>query len=277
MRRAWRAILLITIIHLSDLHIHRKADAKDNRNARTLVREIVRRHGHVSKRNTYIVITGDLVDSITRPHYENLRRLVLDPLRREHFKVLATPGNHDYARMGNSFRPEGPALFHEYVQPGQYPHVYPSDARVAPGTSEVRFIGLDTADKQEQVFLANGVIDERQLEEFRHLLETHKNEFIVVHFHHHPFIFNPAKAFRKYAQFMRAIRGRHNLVVLFGHHHRSRAFFGRAGIPLMLASNKVTRATRGVLSYRVVTLDRKAEGFGKGLTGVDVVTVEFSA
>lgn len=267
-------LILITIAHLSDMHIQKRAEAKYNRNAKVLVEHLVHT---LPKSNSYVVMTGDLVDSISREHYENLKRVVLDPLREAKLTILAAPGNHDYAIVGNRFRQWGPELFHEYVERGSYPLVYPPVDRVPPGESVVRFIGLDTADKHEQVFLATGILDDVQFREFSAALETFKNEFLVIFLHHHPFIFNPTKAFRKNRMFLDAVTRRPNVIVLFGHDHRSAAFFGRKGVQLMLASGRVTKPRRDVLAYRLIKLDRNAAGFGTGLNGVSIYTEEIPA
>lgn len=267
---------MITVFHLSDFHIMRRRDSAENRNAQVLVDHLLTRYGHHAKHAMFAVMTGDLVHSITVEHYQNLRKLVLDPLR-ERFNVIVVPGNHDYARVGHFHHPTGPALFHEFAENRTYPLLEPSVEKVPAGEAKVRFVALDTADKEDEVFSANGILDEGQVYELRRILAHHKHEFLVLCMHHHPFNQNPFTAFREYRRFLRLIRHKRNVIVLFGHKHRSQPFFDREGVPLMLASSKVTRAKRGVLSFRVLRMNTRAEGFGRGLTGIEFHTEEIPA
>ncbi|MBN2311919.1 MAG: metallophosphoesterase [Candidatus Hydrogenedentes bacterium] len=268
---------MVTIIHLSDLHIRKGAERRDNRNAEHLVHYLVGRYGHRPRESTFVIVTGDLVHSITRRHYENLVATVLTPLQ-EKFRVLTVPGNHDYARMGHFFDPSGPPLFAEFVDGRRHPVV--DDARSPDryhrGQGCVRLIGLDTADKDDRVFLANGVLDERQVHKLKGLLAHHERDFLVVYLHHHPFNRNPFTAFRRYRRFLDTIQGKVNLI-LFGHKHVSAAFFDRCGVPLMLAAGKATQSHRGALSFRVIRLNTKVDGFGEGLRGVRFYTEEIPA
>ena len=115
---------MITIIHLSDLHIHGKASKPDNQNAVCLVDYLLAKYGHMAKRETFVVLTGDLVDDAALKQYRNLKRVVLDRLGAR-FTLLAAPGNHDYAWKGNIFTPKGPKRFKAYVDSRQYPIVSP--------------------------------------------------------------------------------------------------------------------------------------------------------
>lgn len=267
--------IIITVFHLSDFHVRRKYDTRCNQNVSRLVDHLLTRYGHLSRKSTYAVITGDMVNSITRTHYKNLKALALDPLR-ERFQVLAVPGNHDYGKVGHFFDIRGPNRFCEFVDNRVHPTVDPPPENVPAGESPVRFIGMDTADRDDRVFSANGIVDEAQLERLADILARFEREFVVVYCHHHPFNRNPFTAFRRYRQFLKTVAGKVN-VVLFGHKHTNAALFNRAEVPLMLAAGRSTKSNAGALSYRVLSLDTKAPDFGKGLNGVRFFIEEIPA
>ena len=244
---------MVTVIHLSDLHIHRSDAKADNLNAKALVRYLSQRFGGFPKSSTYVVLTGDSVDDGTAAQYSQLRTNVLSPLS-EHFTLLIAPGNHDYAFAGFLFDEEGPKRFRDCVRPfvasARFPCV------TANREEKVLFIGLDSADPSEQQFIAEGIVTKQQRKQLARQLADPQYEgyFKVVYLHHHPFLRSIGMALRESEQLLRVVSGNVDLV-LFGHKHRSEAFFGRYRIPLMLASGKVTEPNGNALTFRVVSIE----------------------
>ena len=246
---------MIRIIHLSDLHMHKTRSKADNRNAETLVTHIRRQFHGLPKNKTYVVLTGDCVDDSAANQFRQLTRRVLEPLSAD-FTVLAVPGNHDYAYVGNLYTKKGRQRFRDYVGPyvgpGASPWVSANDDEY------VLFFGLDSADPGDEKWFAEGVIGTRQLGALKDVLsdDAYRDYFKIAYLHHHPFYRKIGLALADYADFLDAIqRGRVHLV-LFGHKHNSEAFFGRFQVPLMLASGKVSETSGGeALAFRVIEIE----------------------
>ncbi len=244
---------MVTVIHLSDLHIHRSSTNPDNLNARVLVNCLCERFHGAAKSKTYIVLTGDNVDDGTTAQYSQLRANVLSPLS-VHFTLLIAPGNHDYAFAGFLFDDAAPKRFLDCVRPFVAGAKFP--CITANREEKVLFIGLDSADPFDQEFIAEGVVTKEQREQLaRHLADQqYEKYFKVVYLHHHPFLRSIGMALRESGELLRVLSGNVDLV-LFGHKHRSEAFFGRYRIPLMLASGKVTEPNGNALPFRLVQID----------------------
>lgn len=244
---------MIRVIHLSDLHMHKSRHKLDNRNAATLVQHLLRRFKGAPKSKTYVVLTGDCVDDAVGRQYGQLGRNVLAPLA-ERFSVLAAPGNHDYAFVGNLFDKKAPERFRRYVGPYVSGVTYP--CRTPNHAERVLFIGLDSADPGDQRWFAEGVIGKDQRDALRKILEDDKYDeyFKIAYLHHHPFFRDVGVALSDYEELLELVAERVDLV-LFGHKHKGEAFFGRFRVPLMLASGKVTEAKGEALVFRVVEID----------------------
>ncbi len=241
---------MLRIIHLSDLHIHKANSKADNKNAFVLCDHLKARYGGDRAAKTYVVMTGDLVDDADRRQYRNLRDRVLKPLR-EDFEVLCAPGNHDYAKWGNIFQDSGPANFREYVRDIPFPH---PDRVEGEGVS---FIALDSADPLDKKWFAEGVIDQNQRDGLDQVLTECEDDFKVVYLHHHPFYRDTFVALRDWRELLAVMSGRVDLV-LFGHRHRSEAFFGWYDVDMLLASRKVTESAGNGLAYRVIEIESKS-------------------
>ena len=219
-----------------------------------------------------MVLTGDLVDDADPKQYRNLQKRVLEPLRQK-FTVLAAPGNHDFAPGGFLIALNGPKHFKNYVHGDPFPTV---KAVKYPQGKPVAFVGLDTGDPENRLALADGSVDKKQLNALVKALNKHKDAFVVTYLHHHPFYRKMGRAFERAEQFLQAIQDNVNLV-LFGHKHVSEVFYDRFGVPLMLASGKVTQASGDALAFRIVELDPTVKSFGTGLNGVRFFTEEIPA
>jgi 3',5'-cyclic AMP phosphodiesterase CpdA len=244
---------MVTVIHLSDLHMHRSSTNPDNLNARVLVNYLCERFHDAPKSKTYVILTGDNVDDGTAAQYSRLRTNVLSPLS-EQFTLLIAPGNHDYAFAGFLFDEKAPKRFRDcirsFVASAKFPCVK------ANREEKVLFIGLDSADPSEQQFFAEGIVAKEQRERLARQLADPQCEryFKVVYLHHHPFLRSLGMALRESEELLRVLSGNVDLV-LFGHKHHSEAFFGRYRIPLMLASGKVTEPNGNALTFRVVCIE----------------------
>jgi 3',5'-cyclic AMP phosphodiesterase CpdA len=245
---------MVTVIHLSDLHIHKSSRHRDNLNARVLVNYLCRQFRDAPKSNTYVVLTGDNVDDGTAAQYSRLRADVLSPLG-QRFTLLVAPGNHDYAFAGFLFDKGAPRRFRDCIRPFVTGTRFPC---VTENREEkVLFAGLDSAGPFGQQFFAEGVVAKGQRERLaRHLADSQYEGCVkVVYLHHHPFVRCIGTALRESEALLGVVSGNVDLV-LFGHKHRSEAFFGRYRIPLMLASGKVTEPKGDALTFRVVRIGR---------------------
>ncbi len=250
---------MIRIIHLSDLHIRSDSSRDENRQAKQLTTETIRRFSKGGKKKSIVVITGDLVDDGLLVQYRNLKRTVLKPLQ-EKFRVLAVPGNHDYAMYGNLLDKYAPARFDEYVQERPtYPEPRIDKVEIA-NERKILLVGVDSADALGQVFFADGIVDEDQRAAVVSVLKdaAYDGYFKILYVHHHPFLRDRFVAFKQAEEFLDSIRRKVDLV-LFGHKHAHEGFIGRYGIPTMLASGKVTQPAADVLMFRVIELEPSGE------------------
>lgn len=246
---------MLRIIHLSDLHIRSKKGREENTHAGALVSEIVSRYGSGPKTKTLVVITGDLVDDAKSVQYKQLRKIVLGPLEKK-FRVLAVAGNHDLARHGNLFDKHAPARFRKFVRniaPFPKPQI---DTVEITGERSVLFVGVDSADEENKVFFADGIVSADQRRAMSEKLNDAKYEkfFKVVYVHHHPFLRQWFVSFKEADEFLRTIQKKVDLL-LFGHKHVHEAFVGRYDVPRLLASGKVTARVADMLAFRVIELD----------------------
>jgi 3',5'-cyclic AMP phosphodiesterase CpdA len=246
---------MIRIIHLSDLHVRSRKTRPENENASVLAGHLVERYSGSKKRN-FVVITGDLVDDAKTIQYRHLERMILEKLRGK-FTILAVPGNHDYARWGNHFDPRAPQRFRDRVieiPAHPNPAVTPSNED---GERRILFVGVDSADPGDVAFFANGIVDQAQRARLADVLKepTYQDYFKVIYVHHHPFLRESFVSFQEAEPFLELIRKKVDLV-LFGHKHVHEPFFGRYGIPVMLASGKVTQPVGDALAFRVIDIEK---------------------
>lgn len=249
---------MIRMIHISDLHVRSKKSRQENGNAERLVDEILKRYGTNGKKKTIVIMTGDLVDDGKNDQYKQLDRIVIKPLKKK-FTVLAAAGNHDYAQWGNAFDSNAPARFRKFVRniPEHPKHCV--DTINVQNERKVLFIGVDSADPENKVFFADGVVDKQQREKLKEILkaEKYKGYYKVLYVHHHPFLRKWFVAFQQANEFLEMIRKEVDLL-LFGHKHKHETFFYRYDVPTMLASGKVTEPSGDGdgLAFRIIELDK---------------------
>lgn len=264
------------IIHLSDTHVgHGDGGARFERVIADIL-ALPEPERHV------VVHTGDLIDRAT-PVQRQAGRELLDRLRDGGFRVLLSPGNHDYGDAARVIR-EGARAFREDLAPylfGDQPAAFPVLTRIG----GLAFVGLDSSEAELGFFqglFAEGQIGATQLERLNGLLDRLAGETprprIVVYLHHHPFINGYAvqpdtgdghllghlvtsatRSFRRLKDawsLLQCLRDRVDLV-LFGHQHFGldhRAEASRYGIPLAFDASSTTcantRADR--MRYRII-------------------------
>jgi len=250
---------MIRIIHISDIHVRSKKYRTENQNAEELVKSINNRFGSHGKNKSFIVMTGDLVDDGKTVQYKLLQNHVINPLQKN-FTILAVAGNHDYASWGNIFKKKAVGCFSRYVRPiPPFPKPFIDTSTLA-NERKIVFIGVDSADPYDKVFFADGIVYEKQRDCVKTILDDikYKDYFKVLYVHHHPFLRKWFVAFQHATEFLDVIKNKVDLL-LFGHKHEHESFFGRYGIPSMLASGKVTEPLGDGLSFRVIDIEKTGQ------------------
>lgn len=240
---------MLRLIHLSDLHMHRDQHHPDNQNAFAIARHLRRRYSDAPG-ETHIVITGDCIDDGRAEqlmYFSSFLRALM-----ERFTIHVCPGNHDYGPMGNYLDTDAIQRFRSAIGASEFP------AFDAPETEDaVAFVGLDTADPEDSQWFAEGIVGKHQLCALRGALNGAPElgrKLVVLYMHHHPFYRVPGCTLADSQALLDAVSGRVGLV-LFGHAHVSEAYFGKFGIPVMLASGKSTAPRGNALSYRIVLIE----------------------
>ena len=118
-----------------------------------------------------VLITGDIVDDGKARQYNSAVKL-LRPLVENGFKVLPTPGNHDYGPCGNIYTEESQAYFQKYMlselieyEPAGVPGTTMEDLfPMVTTVGEVVFIGLDSVVGKEDAAMhfASGEVGTEQ-------------------------------------------------------------------------------------------------------------------
>ena len=237
---------MLKIIHISDLHVGAGSVwASERANTIAIMEYILQRF---SAKDTIIVNTGDFVNSGHPEEYRICKLLAMDPLQL--FTVLTCPGNHDYNLTGLKYSVEAVTDFRKCINPNPF---YPQVHVLA--EEKTVLIGLDSADPANKARLGRGFVGEEQLAKLEGLLTQYKGYFRVVYFHHHPFIWRFSVGFFGKAPLLKILAAHKADLVLFGHRHWSQALFDHKGIPVMLASGKVTKPNeRNNLAFRVVEI-----------------------
>lgn len=279
------------IFHLSDLHIGRLVPVdpdNESPNLRNIVSWLVEQYGDDDDTRV-VLITGDLSDDGERPQLEEARAL-LQPLYDSGFIVWPVPGNHDYGRDGihakarkfiafkdTFFSESNPPFYDENVS---YPHVKNFGGHL--------FIGLNSMKAETGFFdglLADGELGSDQIRDTIGILRKHLDrpatKKVIVHLHHHPFMFPDQSLFEYIAdyfthrlkdgpEFMHNIAGKVD-ILLFGHEHHHLDFSGgdisvKYRIPIILSSGKST-ARKKAYALKEDGMVRKRKVLAEGLLG----------
>lgn len=259
---------MVKFIQLSDLHIH-STDRRDNLNCRKIIDFIINRR-YVDEK-PIVLITGDITDDGTEKQYRNAVE-ILRPLTINCFKLLATPGNHDYGFVGNIYTEESQQLFQDYIlgdllniSYARQPHIKMEDLYpMVDIENDVLFIGLDSVVGNENEFLhfASGEVGEPQRRKLAAILHRNPGKKIVVYFHHHPFCRNGFKKFvmemDDARQVLRILAGLVDFVC-FGHKHIPEVWMANNNIDWMLASGKTPeRNSQYKFQFREVTINESS-------------------
>ena len=248
---------MLRLIHRSDLHLKADERATENRNAWMLAHHIIRQYSHapgspLGRDETIIVITGDLTDNASEAERQRLIEWLA--FVKQFFKVLAVPGNHDYADKGLSFVEDSVELFRKVISAESFPTVW--HAR----SEHITLIGLNSADPENYVWFAQGVIGHAQLSALGRLLKIadRRKRVVLVYLHHHPFCRDLGMPLVDSEALMACLTGQAGLILLFGHRHAAELWINHRGISHMLASGKSTEPDpNGILSYRILLIENR--------------------
>jgi len=254
------------VLHLSDLHYgDQSRDNQTENGARVLKTKILEKWGNSDKK-PLIVVTGDVVDDGQRDQMEMAKQGFFDPLRKEGFRILPVPGNHDYGKNGCHAKEKQFPDFKELLigpRTVTYPDVLdPVDC----GKFDLFLIGLNSMRAETGKYdgwLADGELGTNQLDDLgsrlEHLQGYPKDKVILIYLHHHPFLFPDDNLFEKVKEYaghylkdgsdlMNIIRGRVD-ILLFGHEHRhinfsepmkKKILTEKYDIPVILSCDKST-------------------------------------
>jgi 3',5'-cyclic AMP phosphodiesterase CpdA len=254
---------MVKFIQLSDLHLH-STERTDNRNCRRIVNFILNRY---QNEKPIVLLTGDITDDGAERQYKKAVN-ILRPLVLEGFRILPTPGNHDYGFAGNFYTEESQQLFQNYIldeliklpeasQPGTIMEdIYP----MVTIEGDVLFIGLDSVVGNEDEFLhfASGEVGKPQRKKLATILKRNPGRKVVVYFHHHPFCRGFLKKFvmemDDAKEVLRILAGLADFVC-FGHKHEAETWMAENNIDWMLASGKTPeRNANYKFQYREVEI-----------------------
>lgn len=258
---------MVKFIQLSDLHIHGN-EKEDNTNCRKIVDFILNKYSKIDK--PIVLLTGDITDDGKKDQYENAVK-ILTPLVEDGFKILATPGNHDYGLYGNIYTEESQQHFQDYIlgelintpkakkQGIKMEDLYP----MVTIEEKVLFIGLDSVvgNEDECLHFASGEVGASQRKGLADILKTNADsgKKVVVYFHHHPFYRNLLKKMvlemDDAKEVLRILAGLADFVC-FGHKHISDIWTAEHNIDWIMASGKTTeRNDQYKFQYREVRID----------------------
>ena len=216
---------MITLLHWSDLHI-----GAGEAEARALARLVKHTLANYVPHATVILITGDLTEGGKAGEYSRCRVLLM-PLVRAGFTVLAVPGNHDCGNKGLKWDREARARFgSQIIRPlmGGVPVRWPIVWRIGGW----RFLLLDSCagNNDDLVPLARGEIGTTQLARLEVELQDER-EPTVIALHHHPLRSDVLHALDEADDLVAMCARREQArAVLFGHMHRRCEFHDEGGV-----------------------------------------------
>lgn len=261
-------------IQLSDLHIASNPNADNNKATDTIVAFIKERYKNTEK--PVVLITGDVVDNGLKSEYKEAFRL-LKPLKGAGFRLLITPGNHDYEFLGNIPVDSAVKNYDRYIlrelmagEPESYytGEAYPLVSRIG----DVLYVGLDSCatSLKEPFNFARGKVGKIQRQRLQSIwmrntqLPINRKFSVVVYFHHHPFYRDsPVAASVMEMEDANKVMGMLSNwanCVCFGHRHKSQVWRGEAenrryGIDLIVASGRTTDGSGGHYTFREIETD----------------------
>jgi calcineurin-like phosphoesterase family protein len=203
------------IIHVSDLHFHRRDD--DNKKTLALLQKVQSTAPDLD----YLLVTGDVVDDGFKSQYRKVEK-ALEPFNG---KLLLVPGNHDYGLFGNFYFPCCAEYFDNSFLAGLEPGVgfrrkHPVVRMIQKDGTKLLTVGLNSVLQTAMIFdFARGGIGESQLASLDGILST--PDFVnipkLVYLHHRPHENDWFLAMKDAKEFMDIILKHKVSIVAFGH------------------------------------------------------------
>lgn len=235
------------VLQLSDLHVRRRTNARENKRLRKIVGWIRRRYANA---RPHVILSGDITHNGTEAEYENAVE-ILSPLRADGFSIVSCPGNHDVGPLGNSFSTAARVYFQQYIL-GELMGI--AEARTASDILDQYYpmvtplpdavmVGLDSAHRED--YLASGRLGTAQIAKLKTALaEIPDTKRVLVYVHHHPFIRGRMMRIIDGDALLNAIGGKADLLC-FGHRHTWEFWRDHHGVSVICASGKTTKPIRG--------------------------------
>jgi 3',5'-cyclic AMP phosphodiesterase CpdA len=255
-----------TIIHLSDLHVG--CTKNESPLTSLLFQKIGQSHPGVP-----VLITGDLADSATKGQFIKTRQL-LDTLALTN-PILAVPGNHDYAWLGNILRNDGWKNWVRYLGSplGWKKDIGPwmekdHEPEGIDGLGIWRdglcvYFGIDSGDPDDKVVAARGYISDKLANALKEYLVKNADKTRIVLLHHHPFLHDNMFGFftelKGAEKLLSVLKGNCELL-LFGHDHHYGIWWNKNEIPLIVASHKSTDCLDGGDCLMITIIDIENPG-----------------
>jgi len=257
-------VVIVNIIHLSDLHIGKSKNLEKSHIIVDWILENQKLH-----QTRLVIISGDLVDDGEVWQFEMAGGLI-SRLKDAGYLVLVAPGNHDYGPDGYREDLASKRAFREMISPvEEYPALF-----LESGQAFVLLDSMEEEMERREVWGAQGCLGIDQLQRLDLLLdelaENPAVENIVLVLHHHPFDYLFYHGLRDHADLKGVISRREGQAprvnaLLFGHKHLDHRFNDPEdnkeelfGIDLIYASGQtVERDKDGKMTLPVIDLEEK--------------------
>ena len=251
-------IRMLTLIHISDTHFHRKE--ADNRLMLDRLTSI-QNEEFLSSAEAYLLVTGDIVDDGHEAQYANAARaLTLFPAQR----CLVAPGNHDCGTCGIMHDPICAQRFDRIIAgPLGYTRPYEPKQPIVRVLTDAKgkqliTIGINAClETLDPLDMSRGEVGQAQIDRLDAILKNPSAAGIpkLVYLHFHPFERGFGVELRDSAPFLACLRGRVD-VLCFGHKHESRLWSGpnQYNIPWIVASGALKNDT-GRKYFRITLKD----------------------
>lgn len=222
-------------VHITDLHFIKQTLSLKKRKHKKRNKELGKRLKFLIdnfSKSTFI-ITGDITEDGQKREYKMARKKLYNLKNR----VLFAPGNHDYGLNGMFYNKWASKRFDNFINELMTNTVkkalfYKFNDPILTEFKKEKLItiGLDSnIEDHTSPFLARGEIGNHQLHELKHILEKYSDWKKIVYLHHHPLDNKFILALNDDKKFLEIVEGKVD-VVLFGHMHKSRVYYGEKRI-----------------------------------------------
>lgn len=235
---------MISIIHVSDLHFH--TNDKDNSQI-TEALDTLRSTLFSDSPNTYLMVTGDIVDDGHRQQYRQAHAKLAQFPR----PILLAPGNHDVGPSGWLYDQECAGWFDtELAQKLGYdrtffPQKKPIVSILSNGDFKVMAIAINSVHQTlNPLDVACGLVGEEQMHTLEALLAMPAVRQMpkIAFLHHHPFMHSdPTMKLHDGEELMKRLAGKVN-VLAFGHKHEAGHWEKCGNIDHIIASGATPRS-----------------------------------